>query len=395
MEKINKHYKNVKTVIRKSNPVDPYFISKYSFSPYMACQHACKYCDGRAEKYYVEGDYEKDIVVRKNLPEILMEQLPKLREKGIISIGSGISDPYQQVEKDEKIISKSLEILSNFNFAVSILTKSSLIQRDIDILEKINSSTGVTLMMSITTLDDEIRKTFEPYASSVEERIATLKMFKKRGIKVGALTMPFLPMISDSEKSILELVSRLKNEGIDFIMPGSLTLRPGIQKQTYLEIIEQNYPQFLKQYNYLYSNKLRSGNPVVSYRKEIGAKFNGILDQFDIPQMIPHRIYRDLLSIPDEIFVLLDHMIFLYRLKKINTSRLEICFQDYADWLQTKRKYFMRRKNLPENFITASLMDSIETGELSKVISNSKLYKFILEVVEERRIFNYINLMFD
>jgi len=392
---ISKHYKDIKRGIRKNNPIDPYFISRYSFSPYMACEHACKYCDGRAEKYYVEGDYEKDIVIRKNLPDILITELPKLREKGIISIGSGISDPYQQVEKEEKILKRCAEILKDHKFPVSIHTKSSLIQRDIDLWKAINAKNGVLVMISLTTLDDKICKIFEPGASSVEERLKTLRMFKEVGISVGVLAMPFLPFISDSENNISLLISELKNLGVDFILPGSLTLRPGIQKQTYLDVIEQNYPQFLEKYKEIYSNELLSGNPVVSYRRKIRAKFTQLLLEAEIPQLIPHRIYRDRLTLPDEIYVLLNHMIFLYKLRNVSTGRLETSFKSYSNWLLAKRSFFLRRRNLPNNYLTEFLLKSVKSGELKSIISNEKLYIFIKKIIEERRLFNYNNLVFD
>ena len=78
--------------IRRANLSGSFVVGKYSFSPYMACQHGCVYCDGRAERYYVEGDFERDIVVRENLPDLLAREIPRLREKGFVSMGSGISD---------------------------------------------------------------------------------------------------------------------------------------------------------------------------------------------------------------------------------------------------------------------------------------------------------------
>ena len=112
MSEIHLHERFVKKALRKQNLPDTFLIGRYSFSPYMACSHGCTYCDGRAERYYVEGDFEKDIVVRMNLIERLLVELPKLRERATIVVGSGISDAYQPPETDARLMRKSAEVLS-------------------------------------------------------------------------------------------------------------------------------------------------------------------------------------------------------------------------------------------------------------------------------------------
>jgi len=131
MGKIEKHYLELKSIKKNSKLVDTLFPGKYRLSPYQACQHACKYCDGRAEKYYVEGDFEKDIIIKRNLPELLEMELRKIKERGTVAINSGTSDSYQPVENEEKIMRRVAEILLKYKLPASIMTKSSLIMRDI------------------------------------------------------------------------------------------------------------------------------------------------------------------------------------------------------------------------------------------------------------------------
>jgi DNA repair photolyase len=392
---IRKHYKSVKQAIRKKNPLDPYFISKYSFSPYMACQHACKYCDGRAEKYYVEGDYERDIVIRSNLPELLEKELPKLREKGTITIGSGISDPYQPVEIEEKLLQKSLKILSKFDHSVTILTKSSLVMRDIDLLQEINNKNGVLIMISLTTLNDNIREIFEPQASTVKERLDALSALKEAGIATGVLAMPFLPFITDSEPELRKLFRRLKEIGIDFIMPGFLTLRPGIQKETYFQVLENNFPLLKNKYFELYGNCLASGNPLKQYRDKVSSLTSELLRIEEIEQQIPHRIFRNRISLTDEIYVIMEHLTYLYRNKNIAISRLNESRNRYSNWLSEKRKYFLRRRNLPADYLDEILLESFASGEMERTISNDRLFTFLKNIALDRKTFNYINLSFD
>ena len=319
---INKQYIEIKSALRKKTKlVDTYFLSKYSFSPYRACQHACKYCDGRAEKYYVDGDFDKDIVIRKNLPILLEKELGKIREKGTISIGSGVSDAYQPIEKEEEIMRKCAEILSNHNLSAFVMTKSSLIMRDIDIWEKVHKKSGFTLMISLTFADssyEHIREIFEPNVSSIEERFETLRAFKKRGMYIGVLAMPFIPYITDSEENILKLFENLKKIGTDFIVPGGLSLRPGKQKDVFMEVIKDKFPHLSKKIEIIYKENRQSGNSIFSYRKQFYRKMEKI---FSLPSVAPvltetpHRIYKNCFPIYDEIYILLNHLYLLYRLE--------------------------------------------------------------------------------
>jgi DNA repair photolyase len=138
MPEVEKHYIDVRRVLTRSDLAEPFIPSKARFSPYRACEHACKYCDGRAEKYYVEGNFERDVVIRRNLPHLLHQELEKLREPTIVSIGSGVSDPYQPAEQDEMLMAKSAAILESMSIPATILTKSSLPLLDLEIWSSLN-----------------------------------------------------------------------------------------------------------------------------------------------------------------------------------------------------------------------------------------------------------------
>jgi len=391
MSSIRKHYINSKTVLRKSKVVDTcFFPGKYAFSPYRACQHACKYCDGRAEKYYVEGDFEKDIVIRENLPELLEKELKKVREKGIISIGSGISDPYQPVERGEKILRKCGEILSRYNLPVSVMTKSSLIMRDIDLWEEIHKKSGFILTVSLTFTDDRLRKIFEPEASPLEERINTLREFKKRGIFTGILAMPFIPHISDNKENLSKLAETAKEIDIDFVIPGSLTLRPGKQKDLFLETIKRNFPGLEKGIRDIYKEDRQSGAPNLLYRKELHDTLEKIFLKYSIPDLVPHYVYRNLVPLYDEICVLLNHMIFLYSRKNINTSPLKEALKKYSRWLSEEKKMLSRKRKTGYKDLEEKLISLIHMGELENIIENTKLNEFIKKIAVDRMVFDYI-----
>lgn len=104
MSTICPHDRLVKHLLRRSRVVDSFFIGKFSFSPYQACSHGCRYCDGRAERYWVEGVFERDVIVRRNAAEVLAEEVGKLRERGVVFVGSGVSDAYQPPEAEARLM---------------------------------------------------------------------------------------------------------------------------------------------------------------------------------------------------------------------------------------------------------------------------------------------------
>lgn len=124
--------------IRRLPLVDPFFGHRYSFSPYQGCAHGCLYCDGRAEKYHLHEGFDREVVIRQNMPELLEKELPKLRERGFILAGSGVSDPYQPADEQTRLMEACAEVLVRKGFPAMVATKNSLVLRDIDIWEKVH-----------------------------------------------------------------------------------------------------------------------------------------------------------------------------------------------------------------------------------------------------------------
>ena len=263
------HDRAVKTVLRKGRLVDPWFVGKYSFSPYQACAHGCTYCDGRAERYWVDGEFDRDIVVRRNAADVLAREVPKLRERGIVFVGSGISDAYQPPEADERLMPACGRVLADHRLPVMILTKSSLIARDLDLWSEANAAAGFVLMESLVTLDDGLRAIVEPCASPVEARLNTLRAFKARGCSVGAAAMPLLPFLTDGDAQLDELARALGQVGVDFVLIGGLTLRPGRQKAAFFDTLRRSFADLLPRYERLYGEDRPSGAPRRDYGEDV------------------------------------------------------------------------------------------------------------------------------
>lgn len=387
---INKNYIQIKKGIRKNLFADVFTASMYACSPYHACEHGCIYCDGRAEKYYVEGEFDRDIVIRQNLAELLESELPKLREIAPITIGSGVTDVYQPVEREEKLMRNCLEVLGRYNFPVHLLTKSPIVQRDLDLYRVLDRNGGFILFVSLTFFQDRYRKIFEPNAGTVEERIETIRVFKEAGLKVGVLLMPLLPWISDTDENLLPLLAKLKKLNVDFVISSSLTLRPGKQKELYFEGIREHFPNLISSYKDLYKKDLISGNPSYQFRKEFYKRISPLVKGFN--PLVPHSLFRKRMPVYNEVLILLSHMVELYSMKEVNVDRLKMSLELYRDWVETEKKYFNRRRSLPSDYIDEKLRALIEIGKLNSLLNNEKLCVFVTKIIIERSVFNYQTL---
>lgn len=381
-----------KKVIKRGYFVEPTFGSMYTFSPYMGCSHACIYCDGRAEKYHFEGDFVNDVKVRINTPDLFYKELQKLRELAPIHLSSGISDVYQKSEARYNLTGRCSEILSETDYPVSVLTKSSLIKRDRDHWFNVNRRGGFTLQVSFTTLNDKIRREFEPGAASVEERLEIIEDFKREGCSIGIYMMPLLPYISDSVKSIEAVLQRLNDLEVDYIMPGYLTLRPGRQKKLYLDLIRNNHPKLYSKYLSLYGENRESGSP----KKQYSSEFETVIDRTfsGIISYIPHGIYKGTMPLYCEVLLLLTHMLALYSHRGVDVERLKISVKKLRLYLTQEKKTFNRNRTLPSNSIDETLKFLILTGELERILGNKKLAMFIEDIIVKREVFNYKTLQF-
>lgn len=380
---INKHYRDVKRALKKDIISNEFNLGKYGFSPYAACGHGCLYCDGRAERYYIEGEFDRDIVIRRNIPDLLPGELAALREPGFISIGSGVSDAYQPVEESEELMKLCSGQIALTNYPVTLLTKSSIIMRDIDSWRRVHERSRFLLMVSLTFTDDVLRSRFEPGASTVDERLKTIESFKKAGMHVGVLAMPFIPFISDTDENIRTLFEKLKSLNVDFIMPGGLTLRPGKQKDLFVDYIRREYPGYLNGIEEIYKENRASGNSIYNYRHRFTKKVHSILDEFEIPAAIPHYVYKGVVPLYDEVYILLRHMQYLYSVRGVDTRGLDSSTGKYHEWLLAEKREFNRKRKSDWKNIEDKLKDLISSGKITGITGNEKLTRFLKSAVLE------------
>ncbi len=174
-----------------------------SINPYKGCEHGCVYCYARPSHAYLDLspglDFETQIFVKKDAAVRLEEELarPGYRCKPI-AIGAN-TDPYQPVERSLRITRSVLEVLRACRHPLAIITKGSLIERDLDILGEMAAQRLVSVSVSVTTLDDELKRTLEPRAASPRRRLAVIERLAGAGIPVSVLVAPVIPFINDHE----------------------------------------------------------------------------------------------------------------------------------------------------------------------------------------------------
>lgn len=175
----------------------------YSLNPYQGCEHGCVYCFARnTHEYWGYGaglDFETKIIVKENAPAVLAKQLesPKWEPKPIMLAGN--TDCYQPIEAKKLLTRKILEVLLRYRHPVSMITKNSLILRDLDLLKKLNELDLVHVNISITTLNEKLRQKLEPRTASATKRLEVVKQLSDAGIPVNVMLAPIIPALNDFE----------------------------------------------------------------------------------------------------------------------------------------------------------------------------------------------------
>lgn len=308
-----------KSVLRKQKKIESWFLTRYGMNLYRGCAHNCVYCDGRSEKYQVEGEFGEDVKVKINAPEILQRELDPKRKrkpmsKGYVGLVGGVGDSYQPVEKKYELTKKALHIINTFNHPVHILTKSTLVERDLELIKEINEKKKTIVSFSLSSADDKISSIFEPGVPPPSERLNTLKKFKKHGINTGVYLLPVIPFITDKPEIIDSSLKKIKNAGVDFVIFGGMTLKDGRQKEYFIKKIKENYPELLTEYSHIYKDK-KWGNAIPEYNKSLYQTFNLISEKHRIPLRIPPYLYLDVLDENSLVVVILEHLDYLLKLK--------------------------------------------------------------------------------
>lgn len=226
------------------NPVDsPDLNFSWTINPYRGCEHGCIYCYARPGHEYLgmsSGlDFETKILAKRRAPELLRKALARPLWTGEPVMMSGVTDPYQPVERDLKITRGCLEVLAECRQAVCLITKNRLILRDLDVLSRLREHRAVHAAVSITSLDPVQASKMEPRASSPRDRLETIRQLTSAGIPVTVMTAPIIPGLNDHE--VPAILEAAREAGAT--MAGYVLLRLPYQiKDLFLDWLKRNFP---------------------------------------------------------------------------------------------------------------------------------------------------------
>ena len=190
-----------KSIITRNNSPDVGF--ETSLNPYRGCEHGCIYCYARPTHEYLGFsaglDFESKIMVKTNAPELLRTELESPRWQPQTLILSGVTDPYQPIERTLRITRGCLEVLAKFRNPVAIITKNRLVTRDVDILSELAACNAVAVNISVTSLDANLQRVLEPRTSSPQARLDAIRQLRSAGIPTGVMVAPIIPGLTDHE----------------------------------------------------------------------------------------------------------------------------------------------------------------------------------------------------
>ncbi len=235
--------------------------SKNVINLYRGCSHGCIYCDSRSKCYHMEHEFE-DIEVKENAIELLEEALKRRRRKCIVSAGS-MTDPYIPLETEICNVRKALSLIYEYGFGVTLITKSSRILRDLDLLKKINDKTKCVVQMTLTTYDESLCRKIEPNVSTTHERFKALKKFREAGIPAVVWLSPILPYINDTEENINGILDMCIEAGVYGIICFGMgvTLREGNREYFYRQL-DSKFPGLKEKYIQQYGNQYIIESPI-------------------------------------------------------------------------------------------------------------------------------------
>jgi DNA repair photolyase len=228
---------------------------RWTINPYRGCTHACVYCFARPTHTYLDlnarEDFEREIVVKVNIPELVRAELGKRSWKGEhVALGTN-TDPYQWVEGRYKLMPAIWEAMRDFANPCSILTKSPLLLRDIELMKELCERTEFVANLSIPTLEEKAWRRTEPHTPHPRKRIEAVAELARAGIPVGVLIAPLIPGVNDAPGQVEELAGLVGEAGAESIAGIGLHLR-GEVREIWFDWLRQYRPDLLPRYEELY-----------------------------------------------------------------------------------------------------------------------------------------------
>ncbi|HZP06662.1 MAG TPA: radical SAM protein [Terracidiphilus sp.] len=254
----------------------------HGINPYRGCEFACRYCYARYTHEFLEmrdpQEFERKIYFKENAAWLLEQELRRLKPGTQIAMGTA-TDPYQPLERKQKITRSLLEVFAKFSgFTLGIVTKSTLIARDVDLLQAIAERNKLTVHHTVTTLNVRLARILEPRAPRPDLRIATLAKVRAAGVRAGVLCSPLMPGITDSRSSIAAVAKAAAGAGANFFAAGSLFLKP-CSLPTFFAFVREHFPEQLPAYEKRYA---KSAFTSAEYQKRMADLVESVCREYKL-----------------------------------------------------------------------------------------------------------------
>ena len=261
----------------------------WTVNPYRGCSHACVYCFARNTHTYLEldagKDFDNEIIVKINVAEVLARELSRKREPiPAVALGTN-TDPYQRAEGRYRLMPGIIAALAESGTPFSILTKGTLLRRDLPLLVEANSVVQVDLAMSIAVFDDALQDTVEPGTPTAKARLATVTAVREAGLHCAVFMMPILPFLTDTREHLDVALSQIKASGASSVLYTALHLRAGT-KEWYMQWLEREHPELVEKYRFMYYGT--NAYAPKDYRKWLAAKIKPLIRKHGLEQGREH-----------------------------------------------------------------------------------------------------------
>src|ERR1700760_1399422 len=253
----------------------------WSINPYRGCEFACKYCYARYTHEFMElspEEFERKIFIKQNAAWLLEQELKQVRPEEEIALGTA-TDPYQPVERRARVTESLLEVLARqHDWRIGLVTKSTLIERDIALLQRIAERNTLTLHLTITTANTTLARLLEPRAPRPDLRLRTVGRLRQAGLRAGVLCSPLLPGLTDPGKAVDGMAKRARAAAASFFSAQPLFLKP-CSKAIYLAFIREHFPALEPMYRQRFDSEAFVST---AYRKRIEALVKTVCAKYQL-----------------------------------------------------------------------------------------------------------------
>lgn len=262
---------------------------RWTVNPYRGCTHACVYCYARKTHTYLDldagQDFNQQIVVKVNIVDVLKAELRRPSwTRQMVALGTN-TDPYQRAEGRYQLMPGIIRALADSGTPLSLLTKGTLLQRDLPLLKEASRSVPVQVGVSLALLDPRLASRVEPGTPSPATRLKLIEKLAAAGAGVSVMAMPILPWLTDADSDLEALFSAVRDAGAHQIQAGALHLRPGA-RQWYLDWIEKEHPHLLPGYRSFYAHGSYAPQ---SYRRSLSRRAVSLAARLGLGYGAAHR----------------------------------------------------------------------------------------------------------